>query len=473
MSNLVLRSFPSISDANNARTICNDFNYTSYPFFDENGDANPNLIGVNALLQEDGNSNGMVSFYSYLCPYNIVADYASIDFFGRRKFILCKCVVSYNEQYDTLEHQIFNNEGIIVSGKLLYETLSNDNGIEKIYNVEYINNNFKPIVKINKSTTFEDENGVNFRGTTIMTVRLPYNSSSSGLIIGESAFEGCEYLTDFYCYHGIKEVGENAFARCTSLSGNEISCNDSIGLYIDENSDDKKIVVAKSNLPKCLKICFDCKNGSFSDCTNLKNIMFYDKENSSTYEMNVNRIYLTSSYNKYNPQEINVNHDDNNRTPYPIYFGKNGSYNNGAFYEIGEGAFSGCTSLSGIGHYYVYTEETFNHWTTCTYRRTYTDDIFVPKSVDLSSAKYAFAGCTNLSGPIYFEFKDENVVIAEGAFSGCTNITSLNLKGSNKIKAENIGNNAFKGCCVGHQNITELEKIASNVSSTDVTRIFG
>ena len=72
MSDLKLYSFPPIQRTDECEEFSNAF--LTYPFFDENGNANPNLIGITAILSDDNKSSGICS-YNYLCPYNIIATY--------------------------------------------------------------------------------------------------------------------------------------------------------------------------------------------------------------------------------------------------------------------------------------------------------------------------------------------------------------------------------------------------------------
>ena len=480
---LSILTFPDIDPASadsmsNAKEMCELFirggeiecGYDSYkvkkgyPFF-ESGAANPNLIGAAAVFSNDGGGNAIS--HNYLSNYNIVCNYPASN--GTDTDI-CVCNPTSDIASPYIRHQVIDGGNIIVSGKNLYHVLETPTNP---FSIEFISDGFGKISGITDCA---------FNNSDMTEVKFPYNNENDGIVIGKNAFSDSENLRRFFCYHGIKKVGAGAFSGCTSLSGNEISCNDSIAICAVVDDIEKEITIAlkknEQNKFDCFKICFDCDKESFKDCSSINRIMFYD---GNTDYSNYKNIFYRKTVNGLS--QI----DDKNLTPIPLYFGD--TTNEFPKYKIGAYAFANCTSLNSIGGYKVDIQRHNNNnnciWTECTYDSA-TDvskDVVIPKSIDLSgydddnpqNSGYCFANCTGLNGTLYFEDPSKNVKIGKGAFSGCTNISNLaKMIGGNNISSSKIGDSAFKGCNIQGTQDQEsaLSNIADITSPSEIDRIF-
>jgi len=442
-TNVDLYAFPSVDDSVERERLCGKYKTNgNYPFFEESDGqkiANPNLIGTDILIELNGNK-----YYvnDSLCSYNVYATHKS----GTTVNLL-NCT-ALNNNPTVLAHQIIDdgNYEVVVSGKDLYHVLSGVTIKNDTFTVEYLSKDFEQITKI--------ENGL-FSNTDILTIKLPYcvklvsTSCSdnpddySGLTIGEGAFSGCTELKEFYCYHTVSKVENAAFSGCTSLIGNEIACNDKIGInYNDKNTQLISNHENGDDLRNCLKVCFDCGNNSFNGCTSISSITFFNS--SVNYEIFGNENFCIDNDNA----ECNIH----KIAPHPIYDGK---------YKIGSYAFANCTNLKKINGYFINNSD------------KYEDDgnrMTIPKNINLSGGTYCFANCTSLSGMLEFENITSNNCIPEGAFSGCTGITSL--QSYNKLgSGQDIGDHAFANTSIPKQK-SELQNIANNVTDDDVDRIF-
>lgn len=445
---LSLYSFPKFDNGDDVKKLCKK--YKTYPFFDENTYGNPNFIGLSALLKND---NGKICSYNYLSDHNIIITYCGEN--------LCDNVSIKN---GGIRHQIINNGDIINSGIFLYDKLST---VNPVFTVEYISDGFNPISLIPESS---------FSGKDVKTVKFPYNSN--GLKIGDKAFSGCTQLEEFYCYHGIESVGASAFTDCTSLFGNEISCNHKIAISCEpgaETIDDINIYLSDCigtdsnyhtiDFSKKLKICFDCGDSSFRGCTNISGITFLAKDD--------------SQYNQTNYLYYGNNNVMTHQTPF-VY--RNGSTTYPTI-KLGKYAFSNCTSLSSITSYYIKTESedikideydnTESMWTNCEYKLRESDNaINIPKNVIMFyedsvhsennvNAIGCFANCVSLNGYLWFEDVLETG-IPEGAFSGCTGIKMAQTSSHSLSSTSLIGDNAFKGTAWASASRADLEKLVSH-----------
>ena len=102
--------------------------------------------------------------------------------------------------------------------------------------------------------------------------------------------------------------------------------------------------------------------------------------------------------------------------------------------SIGNGAFSGCTSLTSITIPKSVTGIGENAFQNC----TGLTNITIPKSVT-SIGERAFDGCTSLTS---ITIPKSVTCIGEYAFSGCTGLTSISITDS----VTSIGRGAFSGC---------------------------
>lgn len=503
-----LYSFPPIKNSDECKKFSDIF--LNYPFTEH-----PNLIGITALVEDGGIPSKCICSYNYLCPYNIIATYSLNN---NNNFTLLNinndiAITKYNKK---IRHQVIDflsNNGngeigeIVVSGEHLYHQYSGTtcSTVCNEITVEYLSDEFEKI--------FEISNGA-FHDTSIDTVKFPYNSIDDdigfyGLIIGDNAFSGCSELKEFYCYHGIKKVGKKAFCNCTSLSGNEISCDGSISVigstddyYDDGNYNYNCRLSAATSTLGGLKVCFDCEEESFKDCSSITNLYFFDGKSQKDYggsgnlknALSINVLTFSAQGQTYGVADA-LQFYDKPSTPIPIYYGENNGQNRSienTKYKIMASAFTNC-QLSEINGYIIsvqrdnnYNIETdlrnfepmagLEYWTSCDYEKTQpTYSYVIPKCLDLTNATAAFANC-GISGVLYFENINENVKLAKGIFSN-NSISGLDKISGNKILSSNIDDGAFYQCGIANANKeTQLQNIA-DIDSTrtlagEVSRIF-
>ncbi len=207
-------------------------------------------------------------------------------------------------------------------------------------------------------------------------------------VIGDGAFSGCAELTSVMIPESITSIGKSAFSGCSSLTS--VAIPNSVA-YIGA--------------------------AAFSGCSNLT---IYTKLSSkpSEWAHNWNNSYcpVIWSYYAYTGGVIYGLHTDN--TVYVIGYVLNDteivipeSIDGHSVAFIGDGAFSGCTSLTSVT---------------------------IPNSI-ISIEKDAFSDCSSLTS---ITIPNSVVFIDDDAFSGCTSLTQVTLPNN----VTHIGNSAFASC---------------------------
>lgn len=194
--------------------------------------------------------------------------------------------------------------------------------------------------------------------------------------IGNSAFLLCSNLTKVAVPDSVESIGDAAFAWCSSLTDVIISNSvTSIGYSAFYSCGSLKRVT----IPYSVTSIGD---GAFSDCENLENIVVDS----------LNRNYQSIDGNLFNKsktvllQYASGKRDKQYTIPDQVT-------------NIGELAFSGCSSLT---------------------------NIVIPNSVT-SIGYCAFYSCSNLA---YVTISDSVTYIEDGAFSGCTKLDKIYYKGT-------------------------------------------
>ena len=185
------------------------------------------------------------------------------------------------------------------------------------------------------------------------------NIPNSVTTIGNSAFCDCDYLTSINIPNSVTTIGDSAFCECNSLTSITIPCS----------------VVTIIGNP------FDHWYGNL-----------YNESKAFIYEdhvlFNKNKTTLIA----YRAEETNYTIPNSVTT-------------------IGEGAFSGCESLTSIN---------------------------IPNSVT-TIGNYAFCGCTSLTS---INIPNSVTTIGNSAFWNCNSLTSINIPNN----VTTIGEKAFCGC---------------------------
>ena len=265
--------------------------------------------------------------------------------------------------------------------------------------------------------------------TSLASITIPDSVTS----IDDSTFHGCTSLTSVVISDSVTSIGAYAFDGCTSLTS--ITIPDSV-TYIDESAFGNCISLASITIPDSVT---SIGNDAFSYCTSLTSITVADN----------NQSYC-------DVDGVLFNKDKTELVQYPA--GKtSASYSiPNSVTEIGDGAFSYCTSLASItipdgvtsiGAYAFFctslTSVVIPDGVTSIDESAFFDctslaSITIPDSVT-SIGYRAFYGCTSLTS---ITIPNGVTSIGTSAFSGCTSLTSITIPDS----VTSIGWHAFSGC---------------------------
>ena len=215
--------------------------------------------------------------------------------------------------------------------------------------------------------------------------------------IGTDAFSGCKSLQSVVIPDGVTEIGSGAFSFCSSLQSVVIP--------------DGVTEIGSGASSGCFKLALSCKSPLFK----VENNILYSKNGR-----------LISCWTE----------DKNIELPYGVT-------------EIGDYAFSGCTSLQSIVLPDSVTEIGFCAFSGCTSLQS----VVIPDGVT-EIGGWAFSGCTSLQSVV---LPDGVTEIGWNAFSDCTSLQSVVIPDS----VTKIGYKAFSGC-------TSLQSIAIPNGVTEI-----
>jgi len=263
-----------------------------------------------------------------------------------------------------------------------------------------------------------------FRGCSgITTITFP----QSAISIGEYAFFGCTGLMSLSIGDSVTSIGQYAFSNCSNLSsvtiGNSVT---SIGQYAFSNC---------SNLLTLTigKAVATIGYGAFSTCTNLVTVN-YNATNCTSVSTGYDNYPFTGC-----PNFTTLNIGNNvTRIPAFLFVGRpitSLTVPDSVTY-IGNGAFSGCTSLNnviigrGVTSIVNYAFENCTSLTTVNYNAD---------SCITMAGNYVFINCPNFST---LNIGSNVHYIPANAFYNCRAVTSVVIPDS----VTTIGASAFYGC---------------------------
>ena len=323
--------------------------------------------------------------------------------------------------------------------------------------------------------------GTEYSGSITIPATVTHNGVEYSVTsIGEWAFSGCRSLTAITIPEGVTSIGERAFYECWSLTAITIPESvTSIGERAFSRCSLKSITIPEgvtSIGDEAFQYCYLYKVINYSDLdiqkgsTDNGSVAYYAKVVYQGGELTT-----IGDFQFYTSDGIHslVN-----------YIGKDteivlpDSYN-GESYNIGECAFSGCSSLTtitipegvtSIGERAFYNcsslksitipegvtsigEYTFSGCSSLT-------DITIPEGVT-SIGKYAFSSCSSLKS---ITIPEGVTSIGEYTFSGCSSLTDITIPES----VTNIGEWAFYGC----SSLTDIT-IPEGVMSIGVGAFYG
>ena len=254
------------------------------------------------------------------------------------------------------------------------------------------------------------------------------NIPNSVTTIGESAFLGCESLTNINIPNSVTTIGKSAFGWCKSLTNINISNSVTTIGYLTFWSCES---LTNINIPNSVTTI---GKSAFGWCKSLTNInipnsvtiigdrAFWgcDFLTCITIPSSVVTIIGNPFYNwhgdLYNESKAFIYEDhvlfNKSKTALIAYKAKETNYTiPNSVTTIGEGAFSGCDSLTSIN---------------------------IPNSVT-TIGEDAFSGCNSLTS---INIPNSVTTIGEDAFSDCISLTSISIPNSVKM----IGKDAFAFC---------------------------
>ena len=216
--------------------------------------------------------------------------------------------------------------------------------------------------------------------------RLSISILPSVTEIGDNAFNGCSSLTRIIIPESVTQIGQGAFSGCSSLT--RITIPESV-TKIEEKAFDGCSSLTSITIPESVT---EIGQSAFSGCSSLTSITV-SKDN---------KVYDSR-------EDCNaIIHTESNT----LIRGCMNTVILPSVTEIGEGAFSGCSSLTSIS---------------------------IPESVTKIGDK-TFWGCSSLTGITIPQSVEE---IGEDAFYGCSSLTSITVSKENKVYDSREGCNAI------------------------------
>ena len=308
---------------------------------------------------------------------------------------------SYTVTFDTAGGSLASSTQVVIFGeecvlpvptKEFYQFIGWYHGEQKIENGKWsiasdvtLIAKWWPVPCVDVSSSGE-VTGLSSYGKTQSDIVIPREINGISVTsIGYGAFSGCKNLTSVTIPDSVTSIGEYAFYNCTSLAG--ITIPDSV-TSIDEKA--------------------------FLGCTGLTSIRVNSQN--KTYHSSGNCLIETATKTLIAGCKASVIPTD------------------GSVTRIGDSAFSGCTSLTGITIPDSVTSIGYRAFEDC----TSLTGITIPDSVT-SIGDFAFSNCTGLTS---VTIPDSVTKIGYGAFLGCKNLTSVTIPNS----VTSIGGRAFQSC---------------------------
>ena len=237
--------------------------------------------------------------------------------------------------------------------------------------------------------------------------------------IGEYAFSGCRSLTDITIPGSVTSIGDSAFEWCTGLTSIEIPEGvTSIGEFV---------------FFSCYKLTeVFLENGSKLTSGNLgvdeSIIGTYWNEGDLTWTLTADGTMTISGSGAMKDYSYDSPACDNSNIKKVVI--------EEDVTSIGNGAFSGCSSLTGITIPSSVTSIGNGAFSGC----SSLTDITIPSSVT-SIGESAFESCTDLTS---ITIPKSVTSIGSNVFGGCTALTEVLLEGGSTLTSENFGEVANK-----------------------------
>ena len=305
----------------------------------------------------------------------------------------------------------------------------------------YFDDSLQAIDVDEKNAYYSSENGVLLDKEKKTIIAYPagkteknYEIKSGVTSIGEGAFSGCKSLTSVVMPDTVTSIGEGAFFECSSLTSVTISDSVTvIGDYVFSEC----VGLTSITIPDSVTLIGD---GAFSGCESLTSVTIPAKvENiggaSFGYCSSLKSIEIDEKNKNYLSENgIIFSKEKKVIIAYPA--GKTEeSYNiPNIVTSIGDGAFSGCSSLTSI----TIPDSVTAIEDYAFYGCSSLTSVTIPDSIT-SISNGAFLECTSLMS---VAIPDSVTAIEDDAFSGCSSLTSITIPDS--VTA--IEDYAFSGC---------------------------
>jgi hypothetical protein len=247
-------------------------------------------------------------------------------------------------------------------------------------------------------------------------------------IIGRSAFENCDFLTDITIPNYVIEIRENAFSHCANLkSVNMLEGKNTWGGHrfygvkvIGKSAFNGCISLSKIQFPRSLLVIGE---NAFSGCESLPSIALPNivtiRDSAFADCSSLTDVQILSEI-----EEVGSGAFKNCAALSTVNFNE--------VLIIGKGAFEGCSALSNVQIQYLLVIEE-RAFLGCTSLSSFE----VPNSVDYIGER-VFKGCSALSEVRMLSVER----IYERAFLGCTSLSSFEVPNG----VQKISENAFEGC---------------------------
>ena len=244
-----------------------------------------------------------------------------------------------------------------------------------------------------------------FDGCSSLTSVTLGNSVTS---IGDYAFDGCYSLTSVTLGNSVTSIGERAFSNCSKLTSITIPNSvTSIGNSAFSRCTDLTSVTIPNSVTRIGDYAFSYCSGLTSIVVEKGNAKYDCRENCNAIIETATNTLISGCQNTIIPNSVT---------------------------SIGDGAFSGCSSLTSI----TIPNSVTTIESQAFYGCSSLTSITIPNSV--TSIVYdAFALCSSLTSII---IHNSVTSIGEWAFWGCDGLTSVSIGNS----VTSIGEYAFKGC---------------------------